>query len=181
MIFGFIVLIALVFFVVGVYNSLAQAKQRVKNAFADIDVQLKRRFDVIPNLVSTVKGYAKQEEGVLTKVTEARTNFEKATTTSEKLSANDSVSKLLPQIYAVAENYPDLKSNQNFLELQRELVDTEDKIQAARRFFNGAVESYNTKLVTFPSNLAAQMLGYKEEKYFETSNPEERENVKVEF
>jgi len=104
-----IVVAIIVFFFIGVYNSLAQAKQKVKNAFADIDVQLKRRFDLIPNLVNTVKGYAKQEEGVLTKVTEARTNFEKATTTSEKLSANDSVSKLLPQIYAVAENYPDLK------------------------------------------------------------------------
>lgn len=176
-----IVLVLIGLFVIGVYNSLAQAKQRVKNAFADIDVLLKRRFDLIPNLVSTVKGYAKQEEGVLTKVTEARTNFEKATSPADKMAANDAVSKMLPQIYAVAENYPDLKSNQNFLELQRELVDTEDKIQAARRFFNGVVESYNTKLVTFPSNIAAKMLGYTEEKYFETTKPEERDNIKVEF
>jgi len=181
MIIALVIIGAIVLFLIGLYNSLAQAKQRVKNAFSDIDVQLKRRFNVIPNLVNTVKGYAKQEEGVLMKVTEARTNFEKATTTSDKLSANDAVSRLLPQIYAVAESYPDLKSNQNFLELQRELVDTEDKIQSARRFFNGAVESYNTKLVTFPSNIAAKMLGYTEEKYFETSKPEERDNVKVEF
>ncbi|MCX6737791.1 MAG: LemA family protein [Candidatus Parcubacteria bacterium] len=146
-----------------------------------MDVQLKRRFDVIPNLVNTVKGYAQHEEGLFTKVTEARTNFEKAASPADKLSANNAVSMLLPQIYAVAENYPDLKANANFLELQRELVDTEDKIQSARRFFNGAVESYNTKLVTFPSNIAAQMLGYTEEKYFETSKPEERDNVKVEF
>lgn len=181
MIIALVIIGIIVLFLVGLYNSLAQAKQRVKNAFADIDVQLKRRFDVIPNLVNTVKGYAQHEEGLFTKVTEARTNFEKAASPADKLSANNAVSMLLPQIYAVAENYPDLKANANFLELQRELVDTEDKIQAARRFFNGAVESYNTKLVTFPSNIAAKMLGYTEEKYFETSKLEEKENVKVEF
>jgi len=181
MIILLIVVAIIALFFIGVYNSLAQARQRVKNALADIDVQLKRRFDLIPNLVNTVKGYAKQEEGVLTKITEARTNFEKATSPADKMAANEAVSKMLPQIYAVAENYPDLKSNQNFLELQRELVDTEDKLQAARRFFDGAVESYNTKLVAFPSNIAANILGYKEEKYFETSTPEEKENVKVEF
>ncbi len=175
---------ALAFIVVGMYNSLIKLKNRVEEAWSDIDVQLKRRYDLIPNLISTVKGYAKHEEGTLTKVTEARNNAMKAQESGDakaQAQAENMLSSTLKSIFALSENYPDLKANTNFLELQRELSDTENKIQAARRFYNGNVRDFNTKLEIFPTNVIGNMLGFKSRDYFEIEDKQEKENVKVEF
>jgi len=175
---------ALAFIVIGMYNSLIKLKNRVEEAWSDIDVQLKRRYDLIPNLVSTVKGYAKHEEGTLTKVTEARTaamNAQAQGDTKAQAQAENMLSSTLKSIFALSESYPDLKANTNFLELQRELSDTENKIQASRRFYNGNVRDFNTKLQVFPTNMIAGMLGFKERDFFEIEDAKEKENVKVDF
>src|SRR3990167_1371148 len=161
MIYALIIIGVLVLGGVAIYNNLVHARNRVDEAWSDIEVQLKRRYDLIPNLVSTVKGYAKHEDSVFTKVTDARAAAMSAPTPSAKLAAENQLSQTIRSLFAVAENYPDLKANQNFLSLQSDLTDTEDKIQAARRFYNGMVRDYNTKLQTFPTNLFASMLGYK--------------------
>ena len=170
----------IVIFVWGVYNSLVTAKIRIKEAFSQIDVQLKRRTDLIPNLIETVKGYAKHEKGVLEQVTEARTSLMGAKTTQQKAEANNMLSDTLKSLFAVSENYPDLKASQNFLSLQEELADTENKIAYSRQFYNSNVMDYNTKLQVFPSNLVGNMFGFKETDFFETSEAE-RKNVKVSF
>ena len=154
---------------------------RVKEAWSDIDVQLKRRHDLIPNLVETVKGYMTHERTVFEKVTEARTRAMGAGTKEEKLGAENVLTGTLKTLFAVSENYPDLKANANFLDLQRELADTENKIQAARRFYNGNVMEYNTKINTFPSNLIAGAFGFKKEEFFGLEKEEEKEPVKVKF
>lgn len=166
---------------IGVYNSLIRLKNRVKEAWSDIDVQLKRRYDLIPNLVETVKGYAKHEEGVFTKVTEARSQAMQAEGPEAKAKAENMLSDTLKSLFAVAENYPDLKASTNFAKLQDEISDTENKIQAARRFYNGQVRDFNTKIEMFPTNMIAGMLNFKAWEYFEIENEEERENVKVKF
>lgn len=179
-----VVLVVLIFMVIGMYNSLITMKNRVDEAWSDIDVQLKRRYDLIPNLIETVKGYASHESGTLEKVTAARTAAMSAQASGDakaQLEAENALSSTLKSIFALSENYPDLKANQNFLELQTELSDTENKIQASRRFYNGNVRDFNTKLQIFPTNIIGNMLGFKNREFFEISNEVERENVKVSF
>ncbi|MEK7624589.1 MAG: LemA family protein [Patescibacteria group bacterium] len=177
-----IVLAVLVLFVTSIYNRLVQLRLRAKEALSDIDVQLKRRYDLIPNLVETVKGYLKHERTVLENVTQARTQAVNATGNPlERNDAETALSGTLKTLFAVAENYPDLKANANFLELQRELADTENKIQAARRFYNGNTRDLNTAIEAFPSNIIAGLFGFKAEKFFETETPAEKEPVKVSF
>ena len=169
-----VILVVIVLAVVGMYNGLVRLKNRVDEAWSDIDVQLKRRHDLIPNLVSTVKGYAAHEKEVFEKVTQARANAISAGTGSveNKMQAENMLSGALKSLFAVAEAYPDLKANQNFLELQRELTDTEDKIMAARRFYNGNVRDFNTKLQVFPTNLMASTLGFVKRDFFEAEEGE---------
>ena len=174
------IIVVLVIWAVAVYNGLIRRKNRVDEAWADIDVQLKRRYDLIPNLVNTVKGYASHEKEVFEKVTEARTRAMGAQSAADKAQAENALSQTLKSLFAVAEAYPDLKANQNFLELQRELTDTEDKIQASRRFYNGNVRDFNTKIQVFPNNVFAGMLGFSAREFFEAAEGE-KEPVKVEF
>lgn len=171
----------IVIWLIGVYNSLIRLKNRVKEAWSDIDVQLKRRYDLIPNLMETVKGYMKHEEGVLTKVTQARASAMQAQGIGEKGKAENMLSETLKSLFAVAENYPDLKASQNFLQLQDEISDTENKIQAARRFYNGQVRDFNTKIEVFPNNLIAGMLNFKAWDFFAIGDEKEKANVQVKF
>jgi len=170
----------LVIWAVAIYNGLIRLKNRVDEAWSDIDVQLKRRYDLIPNLVNTVKGYAQHEKEVFEKVTEARTRAMAAQSAGDKAQAENMLSQTLKSLFAVAEAYPDLKANQNFLELQRELADTEDKIQASRRFYNGNVRDFNIKIQVFPNNIFAGMLNFTAREFFEAEG-EAKEAVKVEF
>ena len=164
------------------YNRFITLRFRVKEALSDIDVQLKRRYNLIPNLVETVKGYMGHERGVFESVTEARTKAMQAGGSPlERAEKENALSNTLKTLFAVAENYPDLKANANFLDLQRELADTENKIQASRRFYNATVMNLNTKVQSFPSNLIAGAFGFGEEKFFETDSEAEREPVKVKF
>lgn len=171
----------LIIAIIGIFNSLITLKNRVDEAWSDIDVQLKRRHDLIPNLIETVKGYAAHEQGTFEKVTQARTAAMQAGSADEKAKAENILSGTLKSIFALAENYPDLKANQNFLELQKELTDTEDKIQASRRFYNGNVRDFNTKIQVFPNNLMAGMLGFQNRQFFEIAEAAERENIQVKF
>ena len=166
---------------IAIYNKLVTARQRVKNGWGQIDVQLQRRFDLIPNLVDTVKGYIAHESSVLEKVTELRTSWANAKTVAEKMEISNQLSDTLKTIMAVSENYPDLKANQNFMSLQEELTNTENKISYSRQFYNDTVTRYNTMLETFPSNLVASMFHFEAEKLFEVDNPSARQNVKVDF
>ncbi|MEK7509995.1 MAG: LemA family protein [Patescibacteria group bacterium] len=180
----FIVLIilgGLVLWAIVTYNRFVTLRNRVKEAFSDIDVQLKRRYDLIPNLVNTVKGYAAHEKGVFEKVTEARARAMGATGMHEKAAAENMLSQTLKSLFAVAEAYPDLKASNNFVELQRELRDTEDKIQAARRFYNTNVMALNTMSENFPANIVGGMFGFKKEEFFELQEAGEREVPKVSF
>jgi len=166
------------------YNNLVKLKNRAKEAFADIDVQLKRRHDLIPNLVETVKGYAAHEREVLEKVTEARAKAMGARESGDlkkMAEAENYLAETLKTLFAVAERYPDLKASQNFLELQRELRDTEDKIMYARRFYNENVRDLNIAIESFPTNIVALIFGFKKMDLFEISAPEEREAPKVKF
>lgn len=176
-----IILILVVAFVVATYNGLVVARQKVKNAWSQIDVQLQRRFDLIPNFVETVKGYMAHEKETLTKVTELRTSWANATTVDEKAELNNQLSGTLKTIMAVSENYPDLKANQNFLEMQEELRNTENKISFSRQFYNDSVTMYNTKLEVFPSNLIAGWFKFTAESLFAAESDEARKNVKVDF
>jgi LemA protein len=174
----------LVFALIAMYNGLVRAKIRVDEAWSDITVQLKRRTDLIPNLVSSVKGYAKHEKGVFEEVTKARAAVTNASTVQETAEAENMITGALKSLFAVAEAYPDLKANENFKHLQEELVDTEDKIQAARRFYNGSVRDLNTKIEVFPTNVFAGMMGFKQREFFEVDEAEvEALNkvVKVDF
>lgn len=166
------------------YNSLVKLKIRVDEAWSDITVQLKRRVDLIPNLVNTVKGYAAHETSVFEKVTEARAAIQNAGSVKEAAAGENMLEGALKSLFAVAEAYPDLKANQNFLQLQQELVDTEDKIQAARRFYNGGVRDLNTKIQIFPNNIFAGMLGFTQRDFFELSEAEQataEQPVNVQF
>jgi len=175
------ILIILGLWIVMIYNGLVRLKVRTNEAWSDIDVQLKRRYDLIPNLVQTVKGYATHERELFEKVTKARANAMNAQNPEEKGQAENMLSGALKSLFAVSENYPDLKANDNFLELQRELSDTENKIQAARRFYNGNVRDLNTKIQIFPDSVVANMLNIKKKEFFEIEEEKEKENVKVEF
>jgi len=163
------------------YNGLVKLKNFVKNAFADIDVQMKARFDLVENLVNTVKWYAIHEKDTLTQVIQARNSFMNAKTDGEKLAANDQLSWVLKTLFAVAEAYPDLKANQNFLQLQTELSDIENKIAAARRFFNSCVKDYNTAVESFPTNVIAKLFGFNKDEFFAITNEEEKKAPKVQF
>jgi len=177
------IIAALALVLVSMYNGLIRSKNRVDEAWSDIDVQLKRRHDLIPNLVETVKGYAAHEQGTLEKVINARNVAVNAMVSRDPkavLEAENSLSSSLKSIFALAENYPDLKANQNFLELQRELTDTEDKIMASRRFYNTNVRDFNTKLQVFPTNIFGRMLGFKDYTFFEAADTE-KEPVAVKF
>jgi LemA protein len=176
-------LAVLILYVIGAYNRFVTLALRVKEAWADIDVQLKRRYDLIPNLVETVKGYAAHEAGTFQKVTDARTAAMGAQTVEQHAAAENMLTGALKSLFAVSEAYPDLKANSNFVELQRELSDTENKIQAARRFFNGVVMELNNKVQAFPSNLIAKAFGFKENDFFELAEGEEaaRQPVAVKF
>lgn len=166
MIFLWIIL-AIVIIATVLFNGLVRSKNQVDEAWSDIEVQLKRRYDLIPNLVETVKGYAKQESSVLENVTKARTMAMGAGSMEEKLKDENMLSGALKSLFAVSEAYPDLKSNQNFMKLQADLTDTEDKIQAARRFYNGNVRDYNTKIQQFPTNMFAGMFGFGKREFFD--------------
>ncbi|HNX11157.1 MAG TPA: LemA family protein [bacterium] len=175
-----VVLIALI----AMYNGLIRLKNRVDEAYSDMDVQMKRRYDLIPNLVETVKGYANHEQATLEKVITARNQAMSAhqgAPAAEQAQAENFLSSTLKSLFALSENYPDLKANQNFLELQRELTDTEDKIMASRRFYNGNVRDFNTKLQTFPTNIFGKMLGFITREFFEIKDEAQREAVKVQF
>ncbi len=171
---------AIIIFVWYLYNSLIVTRMRVSEAFSQIDVQLKRRADLIPNLVETVKGYAKHEKELFEKVTEERASLVSAKGAAEKATANNQLSETLKSIFAVAENYPELKASQNFMELQDELSDTENKIAYARQFYNSTVLDYNTKLQVFPNVFIGKLLNFKEAEFFGATD-EEKKPVKVSF
>lgn len=173
-----VALIAIYFLVV--YNSLVTAKNRIAEALSQIDIQLKRRTDLIPNLVETVKGYAKHEKELLENVTKARTGLMTAGTTAEKAEANNQLTQTLKSLFAVAENYPDLKASENFHELQEELSDTENKIAYSRQFYNSNVLDFNNKLAVFPSNLIGNTFGFKPAEFFQAGE-EDKKEVKVKF
>ena len=175
------VIVVLLIIVAGMYNGLVVSRNKVKNSWSQIDVQLQRRFDLIPNLVESVKGYMKHEEGVLAKVAELRTSWANASTVAEKAELDNQLSGALKTIMAVSENYPELKANQNFAELQEELRNTENKISYARQFYNDSVTMYNTKLEVIPTNIIAGMFNFTPEVLFEAESPEARKNVKVDF
>lgn len=173
-----VLILALIF----TYNGLVKARVRTEEAWSDITVQLKRRLDLIPNLINTVKGYASHEKEVFDNVTKARSQAMQADGVKETEQAENQFEGALKSLFAVAEAYPDLKADQNFRELQKELVDTEDKIQAARRFYNGAVRDLNTKIQTFPTNLIAGLLGFERRDFFEVEDMASVEKpVEVEF
>ncbi len=177
-ILGIVVLLLII--VISIYNGLVRLKNQVKNAWAQIDVQLKRRNDLIPNLIETVKGYAKHEREVFENVTKARTNVMNADNIDKKAEASNQLSNTLKSLFAVAENYPDLKANENFLQLQEELTGTENKIAYSRQHYNDMVMRFNTKIEIFPNNMFAGMLNFKQEELFKTDD-EEKKNVKVKF
>lgn len=177
-----IILVAVVLFVIWAYNNFVRKVNRAKEAWADIDVQLKRRYDLIPNLVNTVKGYATHENNAFEKVTQARAKAMQASGTAEKGKAEDMLSSALKSVFAIAEAYPDLKANQNFLELQRELSDTENKIQAARRFYNTNVRDLNTAVESFPGNIIAGIFKFGKMEFFNLGdNVAAKEPVEVKF
>jgi LemA protein len=175
-----VIVVIVLFYGISLYNTFVSLRQKVAEAWADIDVQLKRRYDLIPNLVETVKGYASHESGVFEEVTKARAQAIQATGLEQKAEAENALSGTLKSLFAVSEAYPDLKANQNFLELQRELSDTENKIQASRRFYNSVVMSLNTKIESFPDTIIASIAKFEKKEYFEIADSE-KENVKVSF
>ena len=175
-----VVIVLIVLYIVATYNGLVGMRNRVKDKWAQIDVQLKRRFDLIPNLVETVKGYASHEQETLKGVIEARNKFNVAKTPEEEMAANDQLSNFVSKLFTLSEAYPDLKANQNFMSLQSDLKDTEDKIASARQFYNDTVLTLNNKIEMFPSNIVASMFKFTKEPFFE-ANDESREAVKVKF
>lgn len=175
------IVVVLIIAVIGMYNSLVQSKIKVDNAWSQIDVQLQRRFDLIPNFVETVKGYMTHEKETFEKIASLRTSWANANSVSEKAELDNQLSTTLKTIMAVSENYPELKANQNFSELSEELRNTENKISFSRQFYNDSVTRYNTKLELFPSNLVAGMFNFQKKELFATESDEARKNVKVDF
>ncbi|MFC1663232.1 LemA family protein [Patescibacteria group bacterium] len=171
----------IVFWLIGTFNRLIRLRNRTNEAWSDIDVQLKRRYNLIPNLVETVKGYAKHESGVFEKVTQARAQAMGAQSVDDKGKAENMLTGALKSLFAVAENYPELKASDNFAKLQDELSDTENKIQASRRFYNGNVRDFNTAQQVFPTNMIASMFGFKKRDFFEIEEEGEKEAPKVQF
>lgn len=175
-----VVIVLLGIFVMSSYNSLVRSRNRVRDQFSQIDIQLKRRADLIPNLVETVKGYAKHEKGTLEDVIKARNTYLSSSSENDKIQASGEMEKAISKLFALAESYPDLKANTNFLELQKQLNETEDKISYARQFYNDSVLMYNNSVETFPTNIIASMFGFKINAFFEAKE-EERQNVQVKF
>ncbi|MGH2960030.1 MAG: LemA family protein [Solirubrobacterales bacterium] len=176
-----VIVVLLIIYVIATYNGLISLRNRTEEAFSDIDTQLKRRHDLIPNLVETVKGYASHERQTFDSVTQARTNAVNAQGPQQSAAAEGILGQALGRLFAVAEAYPDLKANQNFLQLQNELTDTEDKIQASRRFYNMNVRDLNIKIQQFPSSIIAGFAKIEEHEFFELENPEEKEVPSVAF
>ncbi len=175
-----VIVIFVLLWIMSTYNSLVSLRNKVRDQLAQIDVTLKRRFDLIPNLVETVKGYAKHEKDTLEEVVKARNAYTTAETTEDQLKADGELTRGISKLFALAEQYPELKANENFINLQEELTATEDKIQYARQFYNDEVMKYNNKIEMFPSNIIANMFGFKRGDFFEASQ-EEKANVKVKF
>lgn len=171
-------LLLLVLYVIGVYNKLVNAKNKVENQFSQIDIQLKRRTDLIPNLVETVKGYAKHEKGTLTEVIEARNKAVSANTVNEKIKANSELTGAISKLFALSESYPELKANENFLSLQAELSGIEDEIAQSRKYYNAVVREFNDKVEMIPSNIVAKTAGYKSKEMF-IAEESEKKSVKV--
>ena len=178
-ILGIVVLILV--FVVGMYNTLVQLRVRADSAWSDIDVQLKRRHDLIPNLVETVKGYAAHEKGTFENIAKYRSAAMQATSPADRAAAEGQLTAALRGLLAVAENYPQLRASEEFTSLQNQLSQTEDNIQNARRYYNAVVRDYNTRMQTFPANMLAGPLGFKTRQFFELDSPADRENVAVKF
>src|SRR3989338_1019992 len=176
-----IILVVLGLLLAGAFNALVRSRNRAKEAWADIDVQLKRRYDLIPNLVEAVKGYAAHEREVLENVVKARSAAMGAHSIKEHGQAENMLSGALKSLFALSENYPQLRAVESFTKLQDELTDTENKIQAARRFYNTNVMALNIRIEQFPTNIVANMLGFKKEEFFELENETQRENVRVSF
>ena len=174
------VIVLIILWIISTYNSLVVLRNRVKDQWAQIDVQLKRRFDLIPNLVETVKGYASHEKDTLEAVVKARNEYLSSDTPEGKIAANNDLNKVVTKLFALAESYPELKADTSFRELQTTLTETEDKISYARQFYNDVVMKYNNKVEVFPSNIVAGLFGFKTSAYFNATE-EERENVKVKF
>ena len=175
-----VVVVAILLFVVSTYNGLVGLRNKVRDQFSQIDVQLKKRSDLVPNLVETVKGYSKHESETLEKVIQARNTYLSAGTPDEKMKSSGELSQAISKLFALAESYPDLKANTNFLDLQTQLKEIEDKISYARQFYNDAVLMFNNKIEMFPSNIIAGMFHFTKETFFE-ANEEERKNVEVKF
>lgn len=175
-----VILVLVILFIWGLYNSLVTLRVRIKEAMSQIDVQLKRRADLIPNLVETIKGYAKHEKGVFENVTKARSALMGATTPHDKAAADNMLTGALKSLFAVAENYPQLRATENFQQLQKELSDTEDKVAYARQFYNNVVMELNTKIAMFPNVVIANLFGFKAEEFYEATE-EERKKVEVKF
>ena len=175
------IVVILVIAIISMYNGLVSSRVKVDNAWSQIDVQLQRRFDLIPNFVETVKGYAAHESETFEKITSLRTSWANANTVAEKADLDNQLSGALKTIMALSENYPDLKANQNFSELSEELRNTENKISFSRQFYNDTVTMYNQKLQIFPSNIIANMFNFTPRELFTVDNAEARKNVKVEF
>jgi LemA protein len=175
------ILVLLIVFVISIYNGLIRLKIKVDEAWSDIDTQLKRRYDLIPNIVETVKGYAKHEKTTFEEITKARSMAMNASTVEDKEKAENMLSGTLKSLFALAENYPQLKADQNFLNLQQTLKEVEEHLQLSRRYYNATVRDFNTKIEVFPNNLLAGMFQFTQRKFFEVDRAEERENVKVAF
>jgi len=175
------VIVFVVIYIIVAFNNLIALRTRAQEAWADIDVQFKRRYDLIPNLIETVKGYAAHEREIFEKVSQARAMLMQAGTVAEKAAADNALSSTLKSLFAVAEAYPDLKASQNFLELQKELADTENKIEYARRFYNGNVRDLNIKIQIFPANIIANNFGFKQMEMFEVKEAAVKEAPKVKF
>lgn len=174
------IIVLIIIYTISVYNKLVTLRNRVKDQWAQMDVQLKRRFDLIPNVVNTVKGYAKHESETLENVIQARNTYLSANTKEDEMKADGELTKAISKLFALTESYPDLKANENFLKLQNELNETENKIATSRQFYNDTVLMYNNKTELFPSNIVAGLFHFKKESFFQAEK-QERENVKVEF
>ena len=176
-----VIIVLILLWIMSMYNSLVKARNKVRNSWSQIDVQLQRRFDLIPNLVETVKGYMNHEQGTLEKIAALRTSWASANTVQEKAELDNQLSGTLKTIMAVSENYPDLKANANFAKLQEDLKATEDKLSYSRQFYNDTVTMYNNKLEVIPSNIIASIFNFKPEQLFKVDSEEARSNVKVSF
>ncbi len=175
-----IVILLIIFFIL-LYNSLIRKKNNCEQSWSGIAIQLKRRYNLIPNLINTVQGYAKHEKETLEKITKARTAAMSAKSMKDHEKAENMLSSTLKSLFALSENYPDLKANENFLHLQEELSDTEDKIQASRKFYNNTVKNYNTAIQSIPTNIVAKICSFKEKEFFELEKPEEAQPVETKF